>query len=87
MPVPVMVFFVPHFDLHIVSSESYLNRCGASTRLVNRDVSDNKTACIAANLTRIITRGVWQWCPAYVAWFPDVLADRLRSTGMRTEDH
>ena len=37
LPVPVVAFFVPHFDLHKVSSEPYLNRCGASTRVVNRD--------------------------------------------------
>ena len=64
LPVPVVAFFVPHFDLHKVASEPYLNRCGASTRVVNRDVSVNKTACIQAGLTRIITLGVWQWCLA-----------------------
>jgi len=31
LPVPVVAFFVPHFDLHKVASEPYLNRCGAST--------------------------------------------------------
>ena len=44
LPVPVVAFFVPHFDLHKVSSEPYLSRCGASTRVVNRDVSVNKHA-------------------------------------------
>ncbi len=78
LPVPVVAFFVPHFDLHKVSSEPYLNRCGASTNVVNRDVSVNKTACIPAGLTRIITLGVWQWCPAHVTWSADVLADGLR---------
>jgi len=28
LPVPVVAFFVPHFDLHKVSSEPHLNRCG-----------------------------------------------------------
>ena len=78
LPVPVVAFFVPHFDLHKVTSEPYLNRCGASTRVVNRDVSVNKTACLPAGLTRIITLGVWQWCPAHVAWSADVLADVLQ---------
>ena len=87
LPVPVVAFFVPHFDLHTVSSESYLNRCGASTSVVNRDVSVNKTACIPAGLTRIITLGIWQWCPAHVAWSGDVLADRPRPAGMPTNDH
>jgi len=87
LPVPVVAFFVPHFDLHKVSSEPYLNRCGASTRVVNRDVSVNKTACIPTGLTRIITLGVWQWCPAHVAWSADLLADRPRPAGLSTDDN
>ena len=86
LPVPVVAFFVPHFDLHKVTSEPYLNRCGASTRVVNRDVSVNKTACLPAGLTRIITLGVWQWCPAHVAWSADVLADGLQPAGSSVND-
>lgn len=86
LPVPVVAFFVPHFDLHKVTSEPYLNRCGALTRVVNRDVSVNKTACLPAGLTRIITLGVWQWCPAHVAWSADVLADGLQPAGSSVND-
>ena len=86
LPVPVIAFFVPHFDLHKVASEPYLNRCGASTRVVNREVSVNTTACIPTGLTRIITLGVWQWCPAHVAWSADVLADMPRPAGSPHED-
>jgi uncharacterized protein YceK len=87
LPVPVVAFFVPHFDLHKVSSEPYLNRCGASTRVVNRDVSVNKTACIPAGLTRIITLGVWQWCPAHVTWSADVLAEGPRQAETPKNDY
>jgi hypothetical protein len=87
LPVPVGAFFVPHFDLHRVSGEPYLNRCGASTRVVNRDVSVNKTACLPAGLTRIITLGVWQWCPARVTWSADVLADGPRPAEVSTNNH
>lgn len=86
LPVPVVAFFVPDFDLHNVNSEPFLNRCGTSTRVVNRDVSANKTACIAAGLTRIITLGVWQWCPAHVAWSADVLAEAPRPAGLSMDD-
>ena len=86
LPVPVVAFFVPHFDLHKVSSEPYLNRCGASTRVVNREVSVNKAACFPAGLTRIITLGVWQWCPVYVIWSADVLADVQRPAGLPAEN-
>ena len=86
LPVPVVAFFMPHFDLHTVSSEAYLNRCGPSTRVVNRDVSINTTACLPAGLTRIITLGVWQWCPARVAWSADVLADGPQPAGLPVGD-
>jgi hypothetical protein len=78
LPVPVVAFIVPHFDLHTVSSEPYLSRCGASTRVVNREVTMNRTACIPAGLTRIITLGVWQWCPAHVSWSADVLPESAK---------
>lgn len=86
LPVPVVAFFVPHFDLHKVASEPYLNRCGASTRIVNREVSVNTTACIPTGLTRIITLGVWQWCPAHVAWSADLLMEGPRPAGLLTDD-
>ncbi len=84
LPVPVVAFFVPHFDLHRLTSEPYLSRCGASTRVVNREVSVNTAACLPTGLTRIITLGVWQWCPARVAWSADVLADGSRPAGLQT---
>ncbi len=79
LPVPIVAFVTPHFDLHHISSEPYLNRCGASTRVINREVSVNRTACLLGGLTRIITLGVWQWCPAHVTWSADVLPDSPRS--------
>lgn len=82
LPVPVVAFLTPHIDLRDVSSEPYLNRCGASTRVINRDVSVNRAACLPAGLTRIVTLGVWQWCPARVTWSADVLADTPRSANV-----
>ena len=86
LPVPVVAFIVPHFDLHKVSSEPYLSRCGASTRVVNRNVSVNRIACLPAGLTRIVTLGVWQWCPARVAWSADVLGEAPQPVGARPND-
>ncbi|NOS82399.1 MAG: hypothetical protein E8D46_16900 [Nitrospira sp.] len=87
LPVPVVAFFVPHFDLHKVSGEPYLNRCGATTRVVNREVSITTTACIPAGFTRIITLGVWQWCPAHVSWSADVLSEGSRSADLSINNH
>ena len=86
LPVPIVAFIVPHFDLHKVSSEPYLNRCGVSTRVVNRDVSVNRTACLPAGLTRIVTLGVWQWCPARVAWSADVLGEAAQPASTQPDD-
>ena len=72
LPIPVVAFFVPHADLHEIKADDYLRRCGDSTRLINRSVEVNKTACIPAGLTRIISLGIWQWCPASVSWEADV---------------
>jgi hypothetical protein len=86
LPIPIVAFITPQVDLHHVASEPYLNRCGASTRVVNREVSVNRLACMPAGLSRIITLGVWQWCPARVTWAADVLGDMPRSASVLAED-
>ncbi|HEU5408569.1 MAG TPA: hypothetical protein VFU48_12430 [Nitrospira sp.] len=72
LPVPVVAFIVPHLNLHEIKADDYLKRCGDPTKLSNRKVEVNRTACIPAGLTRIITLGVWHWCPARVSWEADV---------------
>lgn len=72
LPVPVVAFVVPHVNLHEIKADDYLKRCGDPTKLINRNVTVNRIACIPAGLTRIITLGVWQWCPASVSWEADV---------------
>lgn len=73
LPVPVVAFFVPHADLHEIKPEEYLNRCGSQPKRKNRKVEISRVGCIPAGLTRIITLGIWQWCPANVSWEADVL--------------
>ncbi|MFQ5444121.1 MAG: hypothetical protein ACE5EK_05840 [Nitrospinales bacterium] len=72
LPVPFVAFFVPHADLNEIKAEQYLSKCAAPEKLVNRKVKVNKTGCIPAGLSRIITLGIWQWCPASVSWEADV---------------
>jgi hypothetical protein len=72
LPIPVVAFFVPHGNLHDIKADDYLKRCGDPTKLINRHVELNRTACIPAALTRIISLGVWQWCPASMSWGADV---------------
>src|SRR5574341_382524 len=72
LPIPVVAFFVPHWDLHDIKADDYLRRCGDSTKLINRHVEINRNWCIPAALTRIISLGIWQWCPARISWETDV---------------
>jgi hypothetical protein len=74
LPVPLVAFFVPHANLHDIKADDYLKRCGDPSKLINRHVRVNRTGCIPAGLTRIITLGIWQWCPANVSWEADVKA-------------
>jgi hypothetical protein len=45
-------------------------RCRVS--LVNRHFEVSRAACVPASLTRILTLGVYQWCPSHVSWKADV---------------
>jgi len=72
LPIPVVTFFVPHMDLNEVNADEYLKRCGDPSKLINRQVKVSRVACIPAGLTRIVSLGVWQWCPAQVTWEADV---------------
>jgi len=76
LPVPVVAFFVPHVDIHDIKADDFLKRCGESTRLINRKVEVSRVSCVPAALTRIITLGIWQWCPARVSWDADVAKAR-----------
>lgn len=72
VPIPVVAFFMPHTDLNDIKADDYLKRCGDSTKLINREVDVGHGACVPAVLTRILTLGIYQWCPASVSWEADV---------------
>jgi len=73
IPVPIAAFFMPHTDLNEIKADDFLKRCGDSTELINREVEVSHAACVPAVLTRFITLGVWEWCPAHVSWEADVM--------------
>lgn len=68
LPVPIVAFFVPHADTNEIRPNDYLNSCGDSRDLVYRHLDVNRAACVPASLTRFVTLGIWQWCPARVSW-------------------
>ena len=73
VPVPIFAFLFPHTDMYVIQPEGYLQQCAPSSQLVNREVIVSRNACIPAGLTRLITLGVWQWCPAHVVWIADIV--------------
>lgn len=72
LPIPVVALLMPHADLHPIKADDYLKRCGDSTKLINREVNVGHGACVPTVLTRILTLGIYQWCPARVSWEADV---------------
>ena len=88
VPIPVVAFLSPHADLHNPEPEDFLDRCGQPNRLVNRDVTLDKTNCIPASVTEILTLGIWQWCPATITYSADVLAPNApaRQVGSTTTE-
>jgi hypothetical protein len=68
LPIPIVAFLTPHIDTNEIKADDYFKKCGDSTKLVNRKVEENKVECIPSALTRIITLGIWQWCPASVSY-------------------
>ena len=72
IPIPVVALVMPHTDLNDIKADDYLKRCGDSTKLINREVEVGHGACVPAVITRILTLGIWQWCPAHVSWEADV---------------
>lgn len=72
LPIPIVAFFMPHTDLNDIKADEYLKRCGDSNKLINREVNIGRGACFPTALTRFVTLGVWQWCPARISWKADV---------------
>ncbi|MGR8931239.1 MAG: hypothetical protein ACU836_11395 [Gammaproteobacteria bacterium] len=72
LPIPIVALLMPHTDLNTIKADDYLKRCGDTTQLVNREVNINHAMCVPTVLTRVISLGIWQWCPAVISWEADV---------------
>ena len=73
VPIPIIGFGMPTQEINEVKADDVLAKCGPADRLVNRKVEVDRTACVPTALTRVISFGVWQWCPADVSWSADVI--------------
>src|SRR5438552_3985693 len=74
VPIPIIGLGMPTQEINEIKADDVLSKCGPPDRLVNRRVEVDRTACIPTVLTRVISFGVWQWCPANVSWDADVIA-------------
>src|SRR2546426_9067106 len=74
VPIPIIGLGMPTQEINEIKADDVLSKCGPPDRLVNRKVEVDRTACIPTVLTRVISFGVWQWCPANVSWSADVIA-------------
>jgi len=74
VPIPIIGLGMPTQEINEIKADDVLSKCGPLDRLVNRKVEVDRTACVPTVLTRVISFGVWQWCPANVSWSADVTA-------------
>jgi hypothetical protein len=74
VPIPIIGLGMPTQEINEVKADDVLAKCGPPDRLINRRVDVDRTACVPTVLTRVISLGVWQWCPANVSWQADVIA-------------
>ena len=74
VPIPIIGLGMPTQEINEIKADDVLRKCGPPDRLVNRKVEVDRTACVPTVLTRVISLGVWQWCPADVSWSADVTA-------------
>jgi hypothetical protein len=74
VPIPIIGLGMPTQEINEIKADNVLSKCGPPDRLINRKVQVDRTACVPTVLTRVISLGVWQWCPANVSWDADVTA-------------
>ncbi len=72
VPVPIVAFASPTQEVNEITTDDVLRRCGPPDQLTNRHVEVDRGWCVPLTLTRLITLGVWHWCPASVSWDADV---------------
>jgi len=74
VPIPIIGFGMPTQEISEINADNVLAKCGPPDRLINRRVDVDRIACVPTVLTRVISFGVWQWCPAKLSWEADVTA-------------
>src|SRR5437016_6907882 len=79
VPIPIISLAMPTQELNEIKTDDVLTACGTTDRLTNRHVEVNRAMCVPTVLTRVLSLGVWQWCPADVSWDADVIPPATRA--------
>ena len=72
VPLPIIGFGMPTQEINEIDSADVLSKCGPPERLVNRHVEVDRSMCVPTAITRVLSLGIWHWCPARVDWRADV---------------
>jgi hypothetical protein len=79
-PMPILAFASPTQEVNEITADDVLRRCGPADRLANTRVEVDRGWCVPTVVTRLLTLGIWHWCPATVSWAADVTAPPARTT-------
>jgi hypothetical protein len=79
-PMPILAFASPTQEINEITADDVLRRCGPAERLANTRVEVDRGWCVPTVVTRLLTLGIWHWCPASVSWDADVTTPPERST-------
>ena len=72
VPLPIISYASPTQEINEIKTDDVLSRCGPLDRLSNRRVEVDRTMCVPTVITRLLTLGIWHWCPANVSYEADV---------------
>jgi hypothetical protein len=76
VPLPIISYASPTQEINSIKTDDVLARCGPLNQLSNRRVEVDRTWCVPTAITRLLTLGIWHWCPAEVTWDADVSVPR-----------
>jgi len=77
-PLPIFAFASPTQEVNEITADDVLRRCGPADRLANTRVDVDRGWCVPTVVTRLLTLGIWHWCPATVSWDADVTTPPAR---------
>ena len=79
LPLPIISYASPTQEINEIKTDDVLSHCGPPDRLSNRRVAVDRSMCVPTAITRLLTLGIWHWCPASVSYEADVAVPAPRA--------